>query len=145
LEQLRRQRLDLSQDVRERVHLVSLPLDDYEDNAAMVNAIQRRADIIVQKGLAEALGMSVTEAMWKEKPVIASKIGGIKDQIVDGESGVLIDPGDLRGVGAAMHSLLLNPHRRHKFGVAAKARVVQQQLLTPGHVARYLELAERLV
>jgi len=146
LDHLRSQRLELPQDVRERVHLVSLPLEDYEDNAAMVNAIQRRADIIVQKSLAEAFGLSVTEAMWKGKAVIASKIGGIEDQIVDGQSGILVeDPSDPRAVGAAIQSLLANPYRRHKCGTAAKAHVVKQQLLTPGHVARYLELAERLV
>ena len=57
--------------IRGRVHLVSLPMDDIDENAAMVNALQRRADIIVQKSIAEGFGLTVAEAMWKQKPVVA--------------------------------------------------------------------------
>ena len=86
--------------VRGRVHLVSLPMDDIDENAAMVNALQRRADIIVQKSIAEGFGLTVAEAMWKQKPVVAGRVGGIQDQIVDGESGLLVDdPRDLAAVG----------------------------------------------
>ena len=66
-------------------------MDDLEENGAMVNAIQRRADVLVQKSIAEGFGMTVAEGMWKERAVVASRVGGIQDQIVDGESGVLID------------------------------------------------------
>ena len=80
-----------------RVHLVSLPMDDLDENAAMVNALQRRADIVVQKSLAEGFGLTVAEAMWKRRPVIGTRVGGIQDQIVDGVSGLLVDdPRDLR-------------------------------------------------
>src|SRR5205085_1282035 len=81
---------------RRRVHLASLPMGDVEENAAIVNALQRHADVVVQKSLAEGFGLTVAEAMWKQRPVVASQIGGIQDQIVDGESGMLIaDPRDL--------------------------------------------------
>ena len=60
---------------------------DLDENAVMVNAIQRRADVVVQKSIAEGFGLTVAEAMWKGTPVVASRIGGIQDQIVDGESG----------------------------------------------------------
>jgi trehalose synthase len=144
LEELRRRREGVPAAVRERVHLLSLPVDDRDENAAMVNAIQRRADVIVQKSLAEGFGLSVTEAMWKEKPVIAAQVGGMKDQILDGESGVLIeDPRDLEAFGKAMAALLRDPERRRALGVAAKASV-QKGYLTPSHVARYLELIERV-
>ena len=53
---------------RERVHLVALPMDDVEENAAIVNALQRRADVVVQKSLAEGFGLTVAEAMWKARP-----------------------------------------------------------------------------
>lgn len=66
------------------MHLASLPMDDVEENAAMVNAIQRRADVVLQKSLAEGFGLTVAEAMWKSRPVVAGRIGGIQDQIVDG-------------------------------------------------------------
>jgi trehalose synthase len=61
-------------------------MEDLEENAAMVNAIQRRADVIVQKSLAEGFGLTVAEAMWKARPVLASRVGGIQDQIRHGTS-----------------------------------------------------------
>jgi len=67
----------------------------------MVNALQRHAAVVVQKSLAEGFGLTVTEAMWKARPIVASAVGGIVDQIVDGKHGVLIaDPGDLTTFGA---------------------------------------------
>ena len=56
-----------------RVHLACLPMDDVEENAAIVNALQRRADVVVQKSLAEGFGLTVAEAMWKARPVVASR------------------------------------------------------------------------
>ena len=67
----------------------------------MVNAIQRRSDVILQKSLAEGFGLTVAEAMWKSKPVVASAVGGIQDQIEDGVSGVLVDPDRPRGAWVA--------------------------------------------
>ena len=58
-------------------------MDDIEENAVMVNAIQRHAAIVVQKSLHEGFGLTVTEAMWKGRPIVASAVGGIQDQIVD--------------------------------------------------------------
>ena len=54
-----------------RVHLANLPTDDVEENAIIVNALQRRADVVVQKSLAEGFGLTVTEAMWKSRPIVA--------------------------------------------------------------------------
>ena len=56
----------------------------------IVNALQRAADVVVQKSIAEGFGLTVAEAMWKARPVVATAVGGIQDQIVDGESGVLL-------------------------------------------------------
>ena len=69
--------------LRRRVHLASLPMADGDENAAIVNALQRRAAVAVQKSLAEGFGLTVAEAMWKERAVVASAVGGIQDQIVD--------------------------------------------------------------
>src|SRR4029079_9356025 len=71
----------LPEPVRRRVHLASLPTDDIDENAAIVNALQRHAAVIVQKSLHEGFGLTVTEGMWKARPVIASAVGGIRDQI----------------------------------------------------------------
>ena len=131
--------------MRRRVHLASLPMDDIEENAAMVNAIQRRADVVVQKSLAEGFGLTVAEAMWKQRPVVASRIGGIRDQIEDGRSGLLIrNPRDLRQAGAAIASLLDDPARARQMGVVAQDRV-RQHFVAPHHLGRYFEVIRRIV
>jgi trehalose synthase len=130
--------------VRRRVHLCSLPMDDLEENAAIVNALQRHANVVVQKSLAEGFGLTVAEAMWKERPVVASRVGGIRDQIDDGRSGVLLaDPADLDGAGAAITELLSDPGRAGAMGIAAQRRV-QQQFLGPHHLGRYFEVMQRV-
>ena len=70
--------------MRRRVHLALLPMADADENAVIVNALQRRADVVAQKSLAEGFGLTVSEAMWKGRPVVASEIGGIREQIEDG-------------------------------------------------------------
>jgi trehalose synthase len=135
---------DLPATVRRRVHLCSLPMDDVEENAAVVNALQRHAQVVVQKSLAEGFGLTVAEAMWKRRPVVASRIGGIRDQIEDGRSGVLLSqPRDLEQVGAAITALLAHGERRREMGIAAQRRV-QQQFLGPHHLGRYFEVMSRV-
>jgi trehalose synthase len=129
LAEVRDARHALGDDARRRVHLVSLPMDDLEENAAMVNALQRRADIVVQKSIAEGFGLTVAEAMWKSRPVVAPRVGGIQDQIVDGESGVLVDdPHDLSAVAAALDGLLGDPQRATEIGHAARQRIIDEFL-----------------
>jgi trehalose synthase len=130
--------------IRRRVHLCSLPMDDVDENAAIVNALQRHADVVVQKSLAEGFGLTVAEAMWKQRPVVASRIGGIRDQIEDGRSGVLLsDPRDLEQAGAAISELLADGVRAREMGIAAQRRV-QQQFLGPHHLGRYFEVIQRV-
>lgn len=123
---------ELPEDQRRRVHIVNLPMDDFDENGVMVNAIQRRADIVVQKSLVEGFGLTVSEAMWKSKPVVASAVGGIKDQIIDGESGVLIeDPRDLKAFADAFKALIADPEMARRMGEAAKERVTTEFLVIP--------------
>jgi trehalose synthase len=129
---------------QERVHLACLPMDDDEENAAMVNALQRRADIVVQKSIAEGFGLTVAEAMWKQRPVVASRIGGIQDQIADGESGVLLpDPTDLENYGAALSRVLGDRPLAERLARAAKD-CVREQFLGARHLLQYIELFDRL-
>jgi trehalose synthase len=73
--------------------------------------------------------MTVAEGMWKERPVVGSRVGGIQDQIVDGESGVLIDdPADLEGFGRAIRGLAGDPERAERIGEAARRRVMDRFL-----------------
>jgi trehalose synthase len=129
----------LPSDVRSRVHLAALPMDDSEENAAIVNALQRSATVVVQKSLAEGFGLTVAEAMWKSRPVVASMVGGIQNQIVSGRSGVLVEPEDLEAFGAAIVHLLLDPVAAVRMGFEAHARV-RDGFLGPRHLAQYLEL-----
>jgi trehalose synthase len=129
---------------RRRAHLVSLPMYDLDENGAMVNAIQRRADVLVQKSLAEGFGLTVAEGMWKERAMVGSRVGGIQDQIVDGESGVLIeDPRDLEAFGAAILSLLDDRQRAARLGRAARRRVMER-FLAVGRLVEYVELVAGL-
>ena len=141
---VRAQRDALEPEQRRRVHLASLPMEDLEENAAIVNALQRHSEVVVQKSLAEGFGLTVAEAMWKRRPVVASRVGGIQDQVVDGESGLLVDPRDLDSFAAAVSSLLESPERERELGEAAHERVRSRFLGTAG-LLRYLSFIERVV
>jgi trehalose synthase len=135
----------LDQGLQSRVHLACLPMEDGEENAAIVNALQRRADVVVQKSLAEGFGLTVSEAMWKARPVVASRIGGIQDQIVDGDSGLLVsDPHDLEEFGNAVVKLLDDPKNAERMGKAAQERV-RDEFLGARHLIQYVDLLEKLI
>ena len=130
---------ELSSDLRSRVHLVRVPMDDLDENALIVNAIQRRAAIVVQKSYAEGFGLTVTEAMWKTRPIVASAVGGIPDQIESGVHGVLVDTSDIAGCGEAVSRLLADPDRAGQLAVAARERV-RKEFLGDRHLRQYVEL-----
>jgi trehalose synthase len=135
----------LPQSSRERVHLVSLPMDDLEENAVMVNALQRHASVVVQKSLHEGFGLTVTEAMWKRRPIVASAVGGIQDQIVDGIHGILLDdPADRRGLAAALAKTLADSQLARRLGRNAYRRAVTN-FLGPTQFRRTLELIRTLL
>jgi trehalose synthase len=135
--------------VRARIHLATLPMEDPEENAIMVNALQRHARVIAQKSLAEGFGLTVAEAMWKGRPVVASRIGGIQEQIVHGVSGILLDdPRDLAAYGGAVAELLAEPTRAERIGRNARERVrdrflsVRSLLDSPALIGRVMARAE---
>lgn len=142
--EVRKVRDDLPASARERTHLVYVPMDDLEENAAIVNALQRRADVIVQKSLAEGFGLTVAEGMWKERPVVGSRVGGIQDQIEHGRTGLLVDdPEDQAEFGAAVMTLLEDPERAARMGKEARQRVLDE-FLTPRYLTRYIELIDQI-
>ena len=135
----------LDDERRRRAHLVSLPMDDLAQNAAMVNALQRRSDLIVQKSLAEGFGLTVAEAMWKSRPVIASRVGGIQDQVIDGRTGILIDdPRDLPAFAAAIEGLAADPRRAAELGAAGREHV-RDSYLAIDRLREYVELLSALI
>jgi trehalose synthase len=135
---------DLPAAIRARVLLVTLPLDDADENAAMVNAIQRYATVIAQKSLAEGFGLTVAEGMWKGRPVVGSAVGGIIDQIADGTGILLSDPHDLGTFGAAVRRLLDDPEEATQMGHAAHSRIAEHYV-GDLHLLRYERLFSALI
>jgi trehalose synthase len=135
---------NLPRSKRARVHLARLPMEDLEENGAIVNALQRRADVIVQKSLAEGFGLTVTEAMWKARPIVASRVGGIQDQITHGHNGLLVDdPSDLRSFGGAIQTLLTDRERALQMGAEAHKRVCDDYL-APHRLTKEMHLIDRV-
>ena len=135
----------LPADVRARIHLVTLDMTDPEENAAVVNALQNRAEVVVQKSLAEGFGLTVAEAMWKGRPLVASAVGGIRDQLVDGVNGLLLeDPADLGAYAAAICRLLDDPALAQRLGTAARLRV-RAEFLEPRSLGQWLSVMGALV
>lgn len=131
--------------VRRRVQLVCIPMDDVDENAAIVNALQRHSSIVAQKSIAEGFGLTVAEAMLKGTPVVASAVGGIVDQVIDGETGLLVhDPADLAEFGRAITEILDDDDRRERLGLGARARALETHL-GDTHLEHWLEVVRRLL
>ena len=135
---------DLPARARDRVLLVTLPLDDVEENAAMVNAIQRRATVIVQKSLAEGFGLTVAEGMWKGRPMIGSAVGGIVDQIPEGTGILLPDPADLPAFGAQVRWLLEHRQEADKMGAAGMAHT-RENYIGDLHLMRFAQAIDAVI
>ena len=130
---------------RRRVHLVCLPMDDVDENAFLVNALQRRATIVVQKSLVEGFGLTVTEAMWKGRPVVASAVGGIVDQITDMVDGILLnDPTDVQALGSTLKALFDDPELCAALGAAGR-QTVHDRFLGDQHLEAYVDLLRGLL
>ena len=125
---------------RARVHVACLPLTPIEESAAMVNAIQRLAAVVVKKSLQEGFGLGVTEAMWKARPVVASAVGGHLEQVQHRHSGLLVkDPADVGAFGDAIVELLQEPPRAARLGQAARERA-RALFLNDLHFVRWVEV-----
>lgn len=96
----------------------------------LVNALQRASAVIIQKSLREGFGLTVTEGLWKGRPVIASRVGGIPLQIEDGVTGFLLDPTDTEGFARRVRQILENPELGERLGRAGKEHVRQHFLIT---------------
>jgi trehalose synthase len=128
---------------RDRVRLLTLPMDDVDENAVMVNALQRSSTVIVQKSLAEGFGLTVAEGMWKGKPIVASRIGGIVDQ-VPLDAGILLDdPTDLETYGDSLATLLERPDEVGWRGENARRHVLEE-FVGDRHLLQYAQLLQQL-
>ncbi len=145
LEELKTEWAAFPEPLRSRMHLATLPMDDVGENAAMVNALQRHASVIVQKSLREGFGLTLTEAMWKSRPVIASRVGGLQDQVTHGEDGLLLDdPADVDALGEALCRVTQDAELAARLGANARERV-RADFLGIRHLAQYHDLLNGLL
>jgi len=114
------------------IHILLLPQNDIE-----VNALQRASSVIVQKSIKEGFGLTVSEALWKAKPVVASNVGGIPLQIKHKYSGLLCHSID--GASFAIKQLLNSPAYARKLGENGREHIRNNFLLTR-HVRDYMLL-----
>jgi trehalose synthase len=115
------------------IRILALPGDAHRT----INALQRVSDIVIQKSTKEGFGLTVTEGLWKGKPVIGGNTGGIRLQVINHHTGFLVDSPE----GAAMRIRYLLHHRNHLEEMGAKAKeFVRENFLLTRHLREYLTL-----
>ncbi len=120
------------------IHVLLLP----PEVDRTINALQRAATIVLQKSLREGFGLTVTEAMWKSKPVIGGHAGGITLQVADYHTGFLVSSSE----GAALRTRYLLNHPNHIIRMGLKAReFVREHFLLTRHLTEYLTLIFSLI
>ncbi len=120
------------------IHILLLPADSHRT----INALQRAADIVLQKSVREGFGLTVTEALWKGKPVIGGNTGGIRLQVINHHTGFLVNTPE----GAALRIRYLLYHRDRLEEMGWKAReFVRQNFLLTRHLSEYLALTYGLI
>jgi len=120
------------------IHILELPPDAHRE----INAMQRGSDIVLQKSLREGFGLTVTEALWKGKPVIAGQTGGIKLQVINHYNGFLVNTPE--GAALRIRYLLKHPGIMETMGNKAHEVVLNNFLITR-HLQEYLTLVLALL
>ncbi|MCF8131009.1 MAG: glycosyltransferase [Deltaproteobacteria bacterium] len=120
------------------IHILLLPGDAHRT----INALQRASDVVIQKSLREGFGLTVTEAMWKSKPVIGGDTGGIRLQVHNHRTGFLVNTPE----GAALRTryLLSNQNIMTDMGRHAR-RFIRENFLITRHLREYLTLIFALI
>jgi trehalose synthase len=120
------------------IHVLLLPPDAHRT----INALQRAADVVLQKSTREGFGLTVAEAMWKGKPVIGGDVGGIRLQVVNHHTGFLVSSPE----GAALRIRMLLSHRDLLADMGRKAReFVRESFLITRQLREYLTLMVALL
>ncbi len=136
---------ELHPEIQEDIGLFLLPLDNPKENALIVNALQRSSRIVVQNSLQEGFGLTATEAMWKQTPVLVSGAAGLRYQVEDEKTGKINpDPTDVKGLADTMEYMLNHPKELDKWAFNAQTRVVERFTLF-SQIEAWLQLFEKLV
>ncbi|HKP85425.1 MAG TPA: glycosyltransferase [Blastocatellia bacterium] len=110
-------------------------------NNREINAFQTAADVVIQKSTREGFGLVVTEALWKGKPVVGGKVGGIPLQVIDGETGFLVT--DFEGCARASLFFLQHPNRAREMGERAREHT-RKNFLSTRHLFDYIKMFNEL-
>jgi trehalose synthase len=117
-------------------------LVNVEKNDLTVNALQRVSEIVLQKSLREGFGLTVSEALWKGTPVIGGRVGGIPNQIIDGQNGYMVE--SVKGCATRIIELMRDEKKRKAMGKFGKEHVRKNFLITR-HLLDYIRLLNRLI
>jgi trehalose synthase len=120
------------------IHILVLQPDAHRT----INALQRIADIILQKSLKEGFGLTVTESLWKGKPVIGGDTGGIRLQVINHQTGFCVNTPE--GAALRIRYLLHNTDKMNEMGLKAKEFVRENYLITR-HLKEHLTLMIKLL
>jgi trehalose synthase len=120
------------------IHVLFLPSDSHR----IINALQRRADIVLQKSLKEGFGLTVAEALWKSKPVIGGNCGGIRLQVINHHTGFLVNTPE--GAAERIRYLLQTPKLMQEMGKKGH-QFVHDNFLATRHLRDYLSLITSLL
>jgi len=123
---------------------VVLVTDPASSNYIFINALQRISSVIVQKSIKEGFCLAVTEALWKGTPVVASNVGGIPLQVIDGENGFLVESDDTQGFADRIIEILHNPDLAKEMGKNGK-EIVRKNFLITRSLSDYLDLLTDLL
>jgi trehalose synthase len=126
--------------IQAQIAILKLPMFARKENELIVNALQRIATIIVQNSLKEGFGLTVTEALWKIKPVIGTYAYGIRQQIHDNLNGILIqDPLNKKEIAGKLNYSLARPKEREVWGYSGQKRVIENFLVFT-QIRKWLQL-----
>lgn len=110
----------------------------------VINALQRASSVIVQKSVKEGFAITVSEALWKGTPVVASDVGGLPSQVINGKNGYLVNPKDYAGFAEKISHLIKNPRVAEEMGQFGRMHVKNNFLITR-HLLDYLRLMKKVM
>jgi len=133
-------------EVQQSIAMLSLPLDSRWQNALIVNALQRVASVVIQNSIREGFGLTLLEAMWKQRPVIASDACGLRQQLRPDVDGVMIfNPNDPKNVSKALNDMIgAGEEKREMYARNAKKRAIDN-FLVYSQVTNYLRCVADIV
>ena len=136
---------DLPPEIQRDVAIITLPMTSRRVNSLMVNALQRCSTIVAQNSLQEGFGLTVTEAMWKRRPVLGTHAAGIREQVTDRVHGRLTPQAeDVEAIAHTIHEMLNAEEERRRWARNARRRVSERYLVFT-QVRRWLEALAQAV